>query len=173
MMGKNTAALVRVPAATARLTFLTPFSIISLPPRPDLSRSVWILSVTTTALSTSMPTASINPIMDRIFRDNPRKYITPSVMVIEMGTARETIRVVATLRMKKYSMNSDNTMPSRPARSKSDKDSVTPSPWFSRKTRLMPRISGESATLATSSSTRLPTSTRLDPVSLYMLTPTA
>ncbi len=75
--------------------------------------------------------------------------MTPSVMVMAIGTASDTMSVVVTLRMKKYSTNSDSVMPSRPAFSSSLSELVTPSPWLSRKNRLMPCISGDSPTSST------------------------
>ena len=54
-----------------------------------------MLSVTTTALSTSMPIARISPIIERMLRLMPRKYIAPSVIRIENGTHSTTMIVVA------------------------------------------------------------------------------
>lgn len=59
-----------------------------------------MLSTTTTALSTSMPTASSNPIIDNTLSEMPKKYMQPSVMTKQMGIASETIRVERTSRRK-------------------------------------------------------------------------
>ncbi len=50
--------------------------------------------MTTTALSTSMPTASIMPIIDITLMVRPRKYITAIVASSDNGTAALTISVV-------------------------------------------------------------------------------
>ena len=52
-----------------------------------------MLSTTTTALSTSMPTANSRPIMVRMFSVTPTKYMKPRVMVKQIGMARVTISV--------------------------------------------------------------------------------
>jgi len=57
-----------------------------------------MLSVTTTALSTSMPIASISPIIDRMFSDRPAKYRAPRVINSENGIEAMTMSVVDTWR---------------------------------------------------------------------------
>ena len=69
IFGKNTMAVVIVPANTARDTLSTPVitdSSLSLGDLPCFSCST--LSVTTTALSINIPMASKSPIIDRIFK---------------------------------------------------------------------------------------------------------
>src|SRR6478672_1808537 len=51
-----------------------------------------MLSTTTTALSTSMPTASSRPIIDRMLSVTPAKYMKPSVITKQIGMASVTIR---------------------------------------------------------------------------------
>ncbi len=67
ILGRNTMPVVSVPRMTARPTLDTPLSVAATGSsiRP---RSLKIDSVTTTALSTSMPTDSIKPIRVRMLR---------------------------------------------------------------------------------------------------------
>ncbi len=53
------------------------------------------------ALSTSMPTASIRPIIDSTLRVRPAKYMTPQVAISENGMASATITVESIRRRKK------------------------------------------------------------------------
>ena len=53
-----------------------------------------MLSVTTTALSTSRPIASSMPIIVRMLSEKPRKYMAATVISSEKGTASATISVV-------------------------------------------------------------------------------
>ena len=101
IIGANTMIVVAVPAMTASPTSRTPLSVDSRGLRSLSARSLKMLSVTTTALSTSIPTASISPIIDRIFNVSPKKYSAPRVISIENGTDAVTIRVVETCRKKK------------------------------------------------------------------------
>ena len=93
-IGRNTTTQVAVPASVAMPTSRTPARVAA----PGLAGSScrWrkTLSVTTTALSTSMPMASIMPIIDMTLIERPRKYIAASVTSSDSGTARLTIRVV-------------------------------------------------------------------------------
>ena len=73
MIGAKTMMVVAVPAITAVPTSRTPFSVASKGLALSIARCLKILSVTTTALSTSMPMASISPIIDRIFSERPAK----------------------------------------------------------------------------------------------------
>ena len=58
-------------------------------------------SRTTIALSTSIPTPSISPIIERTFSDIPMKYMIPVAPMIENGIESETIRVEEKRRRKK------------------------------------------------------------------------
>ena len=60
-----------------------------------------MLSTATTALSTTIPTPSSNPIIDRILSVTPAKYMKPSVMAKQIGIASDTIRVEAQWRRKR------------------------------------------------------------------------
>ena len=62
-----------------------------------------MLSTTTTALSTSMPTASSRPIIVRMLRVTPAKYMKPSVITKQIGIASVTIIVDGQWRRKKNS----------------------------------------------------------------------
>jgi hypothetical protein len=94
MIGANTMTVVAVPAITAVPTSRTPFSVALKGFSLSIARCLKMLSVTTTALSTSMPMASIRPIIDRMFRESPAKYRAPSVIRSENGTDEMTINVV-------------------------------------------------------------------------------
>ena len=59
-----------------------------------------MLSTTTTALSTSMPMPSSRPIIDRMLRVMPKKYIAPRVITMQIGMASETISVEGQWRRK-------------------------------------------------------------------------
>src|SRR6056297_312446 len=72
MLGRKTITVVRVPAVTAMATLFTPLMVASFGSLLSICVRC-MLSVTTTALSTSIPMASISPIMERIFRERSRK----------------------------------------------------------------------------------------------------
>ena len=74
-----------------------------------------MLSTTTTALSTSMPTASSRPIIDRMLSVTPAKYMKPSVITKQIGIASVTISVDGQWRRKKNSTAIDSTRPIAPA----------------------------------------------------------
>ena len=128
MIGANTMIVVAVPAMTARPTSRTPSSVDWCGSPGFSLRCLKMLSVTTTALSTSMPTASMSPIIERMLSVRPAKYIAPSVIMSENGTEAVTISVVETCRRNRYSTISASRPPSAPAPSKSDSDSRTLSP---------------------------------------------
>ena len=60
-----------------------------------------MLSTTTTALSTTMPTASINPIRVSRFSDPPPKYTTPIVTSSENGMLAAISKVMRHSRKKR------------------------------------------------------------------------
>lgn len=62
IMGRNTTTVVKVESSTARATSRVPRAAASLGCRPWSRRRV-MFSTTTTALSTSMPMASVMPAM--------------------------------------------------------------------------------------------------------------
>ena len=92
--GANTMMVGAVPATTAMPTSLTPLRVALNGRFGSMPRCLKMFSVTTTALSTSMPTASISPIIDRMFSESPAKYSAPSVINSENGTDAVTISVV-------------------------------------------------------------------------------
>ena len=94
MLGRKTMAVVSVPAVTASATASTPAMVARCGSFGKRSRFVNTLSVTTTALSTSIPMESIRPIIDRMLSVKPRKYIEPSVIRIENGTDKATMSVM-------------------------------------------------------------------------------
>ena len=100
MLGRKTMAVVSVPAVTASATASTPAMVARWGSFGKRSRFVNTLSVTTTALSTSIPMESIRPIIDRMLSVKPRKYIEPSVIRIENGTDKATMSVMGQSRRK-------------------------------------------------------------------------
>ena len=90
-----------------------------------------MLSTTTTALSTSMPTASSRPIIDRMLSVTPAKYMKPSVITKQIGIASVTISVDGQWRRKKNSTAIDSSRPMPPASASSSSELVTFSPWLS------------------------------------------
>ncbi|MNV13554.1 hypothetical protein D3C71_1042020 [compost metagenome] len=87
-----------------------------------------MLSTTTTALSTSMPTASNKPIIEMMFRLMPVKYMKPSVMMKQMGIANDTINVEGQCRRNAYSTITDNSRPIAPASASASSELVTALP---------------------------------------------
>ncbi len=88
MIGRNTITVESVPASTASPTSVTPVSVASIGSAPFVCRWRKMLSVTTTALSTSRPIDSSMPIIVRMLSEKPRKYIAATVISSENGTAR-------------------------------------------------------------------------------------
>ena len=87
-----------------------------------------MLSTTTTALSTSMPTASSRPIIVRMLSVTPAKYMKPRVITKQIGMAVVTISVDGQWRRKKYSTRIDSSRPTSPASASSSSEPVTASP---------------------------------------------
>ena len=132
-----------------------------------------MLSTTTTALSTSMPMASSSPIMVRMLRVTPAKYMKPSVITKQIGMARVTIATDGQWRRKNHSTTIDSTRPIRPASASSSSEEVTLSPWLSMILICTSRSEGCARIASTSASARRETSTRLALRSLKMSRPTA
>ena len=91
-IGKNTAIEVRVAAVTAVATSRVPSRAASAWLMP-CSRRRTMLSSTTTALSTSMPTASAMPPRDMMLSDRSKAYISRKVPMTDTGMAMPVIRV--------------------------------------------------------------------------------
>ncbi len=72
-------------------------------------------SSTTIALSTSIPTPSISPIIESTFRLRPEKYITAVVARSEIGTEAATISVESQRRRKTKRTPIARRPPIRPA----------------------------------------------------------
>ncbi len=125
-----------------------------------------MLSTTTTALSTSMPTASSRPIRLSTLSVTPAKCMKPSVITKQIGIARVTISVDGQWRRKKNSTTIESNRPTRPASASSMSESVTSLPMSLMTLTSIPPIPGRSRIRSTSSLTRPETSTRLAPRSL-------
>ena len=74
-----------------------------------------MLSSTTTALSTSMPTASISPIIERMLSVRPVKWSRAAEASSDSGIASATTSVVVALRRKKNSTSTARPAPISPA----------------------------------------------------------
>ena len=85
--------VVMVEAMIAPLTSDAPFMAASFTDKP-LSWFLKIFSITTIALSTSIPAPNASPPRVIIFSVRSAKYIILKVAMIEMGIARLMIRVV-------------------------------------------------------------------------------
>ena len=109
-----------------------------------------MLSTTTTALSTSMPTASSRPIIDSMLSVTPAKYMKPSVITKQIGIASVTISVDGQWRRKKNSTAIDSSRPMPPASARLVSELVTLSPWLSMTLIWMPRIAGSLRIASTS-----------------------
>ncbi|MCW0416850.1 hypothetical protein NB689_002604 [Xanthomonas sacchari] len=132
-----------------------------------------MLSTTTTALSTSMPTASSRPIMVRMLRVTPAKYMKPRVMAKQIGIARVTISVDGQCRRKKNNTVTDSSRPTAPASASSASDEVTALPWLSMTLICTSLSAGCLRICSTSASTARETSTRFALRSLNTSSPTA
>src|SRR5690606_23836283 len=125
IFGINTMMDVIDPATTARPTSRTPAIDASTGDFPS-NRYLCILSVTTTALSTSIPTANIKPIIDIMFSVKPPMYRKPIVINKETGTANATTSVFVIFRRKKNSITNDSSAPITPDFSNSCKELMIP-----------------------------------------------
>ena len=100
-IGKNTATDVSVAAVIAVPTSLVPSVAASRRERPS-SRWRTTFSSTTTALSTSMPTASAMPPSDMMFSDRSNMYIMTNVPITDTGIARPVMNVARASRRNRY-----------------------------------------------------------------------
>ena len=80
-----------------------------------------------------MPTESMSPIIVRMFKDIPRKYMNPKVMINENGIARATIKVVEILRKKMYKTKTAKKAPHNPDPKSSSIEETIPSAMLSIK----------------------------------------
>ncbi len=120
-----------------------------------------MLSTTTTALSTNIPTASSNPIIVRMLSVTPTKYMKPKVMAKQIGIAKVTISVDGQCRRKKNNTVIDNSRPTAPASASSASEEVTALPWLSITLTCTSRSAGWARMSSTSFNAAFDTSTRL------------
>ena len=92
MMGANTQTVVRVEAIMAPPTCLAPSTAAFFTECP-FCRSRKIFSITTTELSTSIPTPSARPDRDMIFSVTPLKYMATMAATTLRGIEHATIMV--------------------------------------------------------------------------------
>lgn len=76
-------------------------------PEGDSPRSMWreMFSSTTMASSTTSPAATIRAISDRLFSENPYRYMIENVPIRETGIARLGMRADRALPRKKHDEN--------------------------------------------------------------------
>ncbi len=89
-MGRNTAIVVSVEATIALDTSSAPSPAASSADFPS-SLCLKMFSITTIALSTSIPTPSANPPSDIMFIDSPPKYMNVKTTMIDIGMLNVTI----------------------------------------------------------------------------------
>ena len=92
MIGINTATNESVIEIIVKLISRDPLNAASIGSSPS-SRCRTIFSRTTIASSTTNPTESVNAINDRLFRENPNRYMTANVPIIAIGNATLGIKV--------------------------------------------------------------------------------
>ena len=112
--------VVDVAAITATVTSPAPRRA-ARPGGSPRSRRRKIDSSTTTALSTSIPAASISPIRERMLRLPPLKYSSPMAVSTENGIARPTARLASSRRRKANSTIMARTAPMEPAVTSSER----------------------------------------------------
>ena len=109
-MGRKTTTVVSVDEVIAPLTCEVPSMAASLTDIP-VSRSLKMFSITTMALSTSIPAPSASPPKVMMFRLRLLKYIRLKVAIIEIGIEILTIMVVPMRRRKTKITIIASTMP--------------------------------------------------------------
>src|SRR5438094_450461 len=125
--GRNTMIEVAVEHTTAGSTSREPTSAARRGPSP-FWRWRKMLSSTTTALSTSMPTASISPIIERMLSVRPVKRSSAAAASSENGMARPTTSVVTQLRRKTNRITVASAPPIMPAWSSPESELSISSP---------------------------------------------
>ena len=91
-IGRNTQTVVIVDAVIAPATCLAPFTEALMAEYPRLL-SLYMFSITTTELSTSIPTPTASPESEIIFIVTPLKYIRTIANTTESGIEKATIKV--------------------------------------------------------------------------------
>ena len=109
-IGRKTTIVVMVEAVIAPLTWLVPVTVASFTPMPD-SRLRKMFSITTIALSTSIPAPNAKPPSVMILIVNPLKYIRLNVATIEIGIAKLIIAVTPRRRKNTNSTRTARKMP--------------------------------------------------------------
>ena len=136
-MGRKTTMVVRVEEVIAPLTCEVPCMAASFTDIP-VSRSRKIFSMTTMALSTSIPAPSASPPKVMIFRLRPLKYIRLKVAMIETGMDMLTIMVVPIRRRKRNTTKMASVIPIKEVFSTSLMALLMKIPWFETTVILYP-----------------------------------
>ena len=106
-IGKNTTKVVKVETTTGTATSRAPMIDAVLRSAPSsLKRKIF--SSTTTASSTTIPTARVRPDKDMIFRLKSAKSITMKVVIIETGIEIAIMSAERPLRRKANRINTTN-----------------------------------------------------------------
>ena len=164
--GTKTQMVVREEASTAMPTSPLPVRAASSAERPSSERRRKMLSRTTTAGSTSMPTASIMPIIETMLRvilepkASRATYIPMKTHSAEVGMARATMMVERILRRKTKMMIIARNAPIS-AESSSVLASLSTSSARLRTMAMSSRPSYSASISANSATITLPTSTTL------------
>ena len=93
-IGRNTTIVVNVEAVIAPATSEVPLTAASAGGRLFSSMFRKMFSITTMALSTSIPAPSASPPNVMMLMESPLKYIKLNVAMIEIGMERLTIKVM-------------------------------------------------------------------------------
>ena len=101
-----------------------------------------MFSITTTALSTSIPTPSISPSRVRTLNCDPSRYMAPQVTTSEKGMATATIRVVRRRRRKAKSTPTASRPPKMPALRSPESERRISSPELFQISSWMPSSCG-------------------------------
>ena len=132
-----------------------------------------MLSRTTTALSTSIPTASISPIIERMLSVRPKKKSSAHADSSEIGMASATTSVAESRRRKKNSTPVARTAPITPDSSSPRSEFSMSSPWSVKVSTWMPASCGSRSISFSTRRAARDTRTVLAPDSLITLSPMA
>ncbi len=163
---------VSVPVMTAIDTSAAPRDVAVLGSSPC---SWWrkMFSITTTALSTSMPMATMSPKSTSVFIDPPRAHMKPHATTSENGMHATDTSVVDTRRRNANSTHAAKMAPKMPVKVRSRRVFLISAPWLNQVRKLTPSSSGSLSISAMRVCTASHTSTVLAFDSCAMVTPMA
>ena len=118
-------------------------------------------SLATTLLSTSKPTANINPTRDRMFSVIPIKNMTPSVAHSDNGTVAAITKLLRQRRINSSNVTRDKNPPKMPLSRRSESAVITPRAALSTGVTIISAKSASENAASSSSSTACATATKL------------